>query len=517
MAGEKIKITTEKESWILAELKELRESLEGGKKKCVITYPDKKYVNYIEHIISTIKDEMENYNIEVQTLPDTVKSQYSNFQEILRLLKNCILGIVILDGLRSNVVLEYGILLGLGKPIIVLKDKNAEINIKSLDDKLKSEHEKHHISNPTLDIDKHLSDVKDLHWTCYDWENPKELREKLQDDISKIKEKMLSEITKPMITQEIKSLRPENYADFQKEFSELAQYIIKFLEPDYEKISKIDKKLSELAKKYEVKLPSSYYFELGHLYYNSSDYNKAIESLDKAIEIKPDYAGAWYNKGIVLGKLKHPDEALKAFDKAIEITPNYTDAWYNKGVALGELGRYKEALKAYDKAIKIKPNYANAWHNKGVVLIYLKKYNEAVKCFDKAIELKPDFAEAWYNKGVALGNLVKHDEAVKCYDKAIEIKPDDANSWFVKGFTLGELGEYDEAIKCFDEGIEIKPDDAYAWYIKACVYSLKGDKENALKNLSRAIELNTEYKEKAKKDEDFKNLWDDEDFKKIVG
>jgi len=57
---------------------------------------------------------------------------------------------------------------------------------------------------------------------------------------------------------------------------------------------------------------------------------------------------------------------------------------------------------------------------------------------------------------------------------------------------------------------------ALAWYNKACSYSRKGDKENALKNLSKAVDLDAKSKEKAKSDADFKNLWDDEDFKRIV-
>ena len=39
----------------------------------------------------------------------------------------------------------------------------------------------------------------------------------------------------------------------------------------------------------------------------------------------------------------------------------------------------------------------------------------------------------------------------------------------------------------------------------------------ALENLSYAIQLDAKYKEMSKKDEDFKNLWDDEDFKKLTG
>ncbi|MFA4935136.1 MAG: tetratricopeptide repeat protein [Candidatus Methanoperedens sp.] len=47
------------------------------------------------------------------------------------------------------------------------------------------------------------------------------------------------------------------------------------------------------------------------------------------------------------------EEAIKAYDKDIEINPENADAWYNKGFALYELGKYEEATKAYDKAKEI--------------------------------------------------------------------------------------------------------------------------------------------------------------------
>ncbi len=78
-----------------------------------------------------------------------------------------------------------------------------------------------------------------------------------------------------------------------------------------------------------------------------------------------------------------------------------------------------------------------------------------------------------------------------------------------KGIALSKFGKHDEAIK-------LKPDYASAWFNKACAYSLKGDKENTVENLRKAIALDPKYKEDAKKDEDFKNLWGDEDFKKMV-
>ncbi|MDR1602709.1 MAG: tetratricopeptide repeat protein [Tannerella sp.] len=39
------------------------------------------------------------------------------------------------------------------------------------------------------------------------------------------------------------------------------------------------------------------YFQRGYAYYYKGDYDKAIESYHKAIELKPDYAEAYYNQG----------------------------------------------------------------------------------------------------------------------------------------------------------------------------------------------------------------------------
>jgi tetratricopeptide (TPR) repeat protein len=178
--------------------------------------------------------------------------------------------------------------------------------------------------------------------------------------------------------------------------------------------------------------------------------------------------------------------------------------------------RYELALKAIDKAIELKPDFVEAWYNRGVVFLKLDQNDEALEAIDKAIELKPDFADAWNNRGVALDKLYRYDEALKAYDKAIELKPGFAKAWNGRGVALGKLDRRDDALEAFHKATDLKPDLTEAWYNKAFTYNLKGDKEKTLKNLSKAIDLDAKYREKAKSDEDFKNLWDDEYFKRIV-
>ena len=73
------------------------------------------------------------------------------------------------------------------------------------------------------------------------------------------------------------------------------------------------------------------------------------------------------------------DKSKKFYTK-VDISPNDAQLWSNKGAILSDLKDYEEALKCYDKALEIDPNYAQAWFNKGVVLADLEKYRDALLC-----------------------------------------------------------------------------------------------------------------------------------------
>ena len=75
------------------------------------------------------------------------------------------------------------------------------------------------------------------------------------------------------------------------------------------------------------------------------------------------------------------------FDKALEIDPNYAYAWHNKGSALNNLVKYKEAIKSFDKALELNPNDANAWYNRASSKIKLGNIKDGLSNLKKAIEI----------------------------------------------------------------------------------------------------------------------------------
>jgi len=122
-------------------------------------------------------------------------------------------------------------------------------------------------------------------------------------------------------------------------------------------------------------------------------------------------------------------EAVDSFDKAIAIKQDYAEAWFYRGLALLKLRRGKEA-----------PDNLNITINGKEILLTKREWDsEAIESFDKAIAIKPDYAEAWYYRGGALGNLGRYSDAVISFDKAIAINQDYADAKYYRDIALKKL------------------------------------------------------------------------------
>ena len=145
----------------------------------------------------------------------------------------------------------------------------------------------------------------------------------------------------------------------------------------------------------------------------------AIADYTKAIELKPDYADAYYHRGLakqakcsfggfVWTERGELDEAIADYTKAIELKPDYADAYYHRGLAKQASGDVAHATGLLYRPHKGK-------EAKGDVA-------DAIADYTKAIELKPDYADAYYNRGLAKQAEGDLDGARVDCTKAIELK-----------------------------------------------------------------------------------------------
>ena len=83
-----------------------------------------------------------------------------------------------------------------------------------------------------------------------------------------------------------------------------------------------------------------------------------MEKLRRRIQILkifPNHVDANNNLGIVFKQLKEMQKAISCYQRAIQINPDYAIAHNNLGAAFKQIGELQKAISCYQIAIQINP------------------------------------------------------------------------------------------------------------------------------------------------------------------
>ena len=218
-------------------------------------------------------------------------------------------------------------------------------------------------------------------------------------------------------------------------------------------------------------------------------YAECIPFLDRAIELKPDYARAYNTRGRVYSNLKEYRRAIADYDRAIELDPNYVRAYSNRGHVYSNLKEYRRAIVDYDRAIELDPKFAWPYNNRGVVYLRLEDYQRAIEDYDRALELDPTDAWTYNNRGRVYSKLKQYERAIVDYDRAIELDPKFAWPYNNRGIAYYNLKEYERAIEDYDRAIELDPKFAWAFEGRGIAYLFLKNTWQASSDFTRTWEL----------------------------
>ena len=81
-----------------------------------------------------------------------------------------------------------------------------------------------------------------------------------------------------------------------------------------------------------------------------NDYQLILADLNKAIDLAPDFAYTYYNRGNVLSGLKDYRAAIVSYNEAIALEPRLAEAYYNRGLTYIFLGENARGVADLSKA-----------------------------------------------------------------------------------------------------------------------------------------------------------------------
>jgi len=162
------------------------------------------------------------------------------------------------------------------------------------------------------------------------------------------------------------------------------------------------------------------HFDRGNDYLAQGQYVLAVEEYTQVIEIDPEQAAAYHNRGLAYSRLGDADRAIADFSKALSIQED-ADTYVLRGDAYRLTDDYDRALADFDRALELNPDYADAYRLRGLAYAMQDDLDLAMTDLEKAIALNPRDAEAYFLCGLIHIDRAEREDAVADLNKALEL------------------------------------------------------------------------------------------------
>jgi tetratricopeptide (TPR) repeat protein len=145
------------------------------------------------------------------------------------------------------------------------------------------------------------------------------------------------------------------------------------------------------------------HYNLGQYYYQRKEYDKALASFTRVIELSPDRVNPYHVLGDVYRDSGDNENALANYKKATEVNASEGErpAAFNKyGVALQALGRFDEALLQFEKTLQLNPRFNEAHFHRAEIFEAQGKKEAAIDEYQKTIAASPRADDFWAQRSV---------------------------------------------------------------------------------------------------------------------
>lgn len=174
-----------------------------------------------------------------------------------------------------------------------------------------------------------------------------------------------------------------------------------------------------------LKIKAGAYLNLANINYDTHNFYKSIELLEKAINLSPKYSDLYLNLGNCYSAENNIEKAAEFFKKAIELDKNNAEAYYNLGELQLISGDFKNGFANYeyrilrlDNTFIEPPNFKKPrWQGENpkakTIFVYSEQgFGDAIQFSRFFYELKQRGAKVLYNSREALSELFKSSELI---------------------------------------------------------------------------------------------------------
>lgn len=228
--------------------------------------------------------------------------------------------------------------------------------------------------------------------------------------------------------------------------------------------------------------------DLGSLYAQRQDWDRAEEELSEAIRLRPDFAMAHLHLGYVF-QAEQKADAISEWVQAHTMAPGNPAIALAAGKAVADAGHDDKAVPVLEDAHRLEPASNEAAYQLGLVLQRVNRVQEAVALLKAVVEAEPSNAEALINLGLALSQVHQAAQAIPYLQRAIALKPENLTAHQDLAAAYLQVDQVTDAVKELRAALNLAPDSPKVHYDLGVAYKLQDDAADAIPELQAAENL----------------------------
>jgi tetratricopeptide (TPR) repeat protein len=148
----------------------------------------------------------------------------------------------------------------------------------------------------------------------------------------------------------------------------------------------------------------------------------ALIYLDEAVKAGPRNYKGYYNRGLLLLKMKKPEAAIKSFNQAIELY-DYHKAYVGRASAYFMINDLAKATQDAEYVLKTEPSNLKAMFIMANINNQLNKLDEAINQYNICIAGDPEDPDFYFKRAIAFGKKGNFELSLSDLSICIQLNP----------------------------------------------------------------------------------------------
>jgi serine/threonine protein kinase/Tfp pilus assembly protein PilF len=184
------------------------------------------------------------------------------------------------------------------------------------------------------------------------------------------------------------------------------------------------------------------------------DWSGAEEEYQRAIALKPDYAGGHDSYAIFLRHAARLEQSIAENKRALEIDPLSVPINRDLAYVYYDARQYDQAIEQVQKGLELDPNYFQALSILGRAYLGKAMYKEGIEVFEKESAMYPSSLPPLFDLGRAYALAGRGEEARKVLDKLIALSKQAYVAPKSVAAIYAALGEKDKAFQWLEKAYQ---------------------------------------------------------------